>query len=144
MRLADVYGPGDFGRVIPIFLRNALPGEPLLVHGGEQILDFIWIDNVVDAPIAAGGSRPVAGPLNIGSGVGTPINDLTRMIVDLAGSSSPVRHLPGRDFEVLRFVADTNAARCSLALKTSCDPLAHLGEMVERTRQQLRASDLLD
>jgi len=66
------------------------------------------------------------------------------MIVDLAGSSSPVRHLPGRDFEVVRFVADTNAARCSRILKTSCDPLAHVDEMVEWTNQQLRASGVTD
>ena len=79
LRLANVYGPGDFGRVIPIFLRSALLGEPLLLFGGEQILDFIWIEDVVDALIAAGGSQAVAGPLNIGSGVGTQITEVARI-----------------------------------------------------------------
>jgi UDP-glucose 4-epimerase len=101
---------------------------------------WIWIDDVVDALIAAGGSRTVAGPLNIGGGVGTQITDLARYIVALAGSRSPVRLVPKRDFEVMRFVADTSAAKRSLALKATPDPLAHLGELVEWTRHHLRAS----
>ncbi len=142
LRLANVYGSGDFGRVIPIFVRSALLGKPILLFGGEQILDFIWIDDVVDALIAAGANRTVAGPLNIGSGVGTQITDLARKIVALAGSSSPVHLLPKRDFEVMRFVADSSAAKRSLALEATADPLAHLGELVEWTRQQLSASDV--
>ena len=144
LRLANVYGPGDFGRVIPIFLRNALLGEPLLLFGGEQILDFIWFEDVVDALIAAGGSQAVAGPLNIGSGVGMQITEVARKIVALAGSSSPVRLLPKRDFEVMRFVADTSAAKRSLVLNANSDPLAHLGELMEWTRHQLRTSGAID
>jgi nucleoside-diphosphate-sugar epimerase len=140
LRLANVYGPGDFGRVIPIFLRSALLGEPLLLFGGEQILDFIWFEDVVDALIAAGGSQAVAGPLNIGSGVGMQVTEVARKIVALAGSSSPVRLLPKRDFEVMRFVADTSAAKRSLVLNSNSDPLAHLGELMEWTRHQLRTS----
>ena len=144
LRLANVYGAGDFGRVIPIFVRNSLLKEPLLIFGGEQILDFVWIDDVVNALAAAGGSETVAGPLNIGSGVGTHITDLAGIIVRIAESSSPVRLLPRKDFEVMRFVADTNAARRSLALDNVSDPLLHSVEIVEWTRRQLSASGVTE
>lgn len=40
LRLANVYGPGDSKRVIPLFLANALNGLPLVIHGENKILDF--------------------------------------------------------------------------------------------------------
>src|SRR5215468_6485595 len=49
LRLANVYGPGDRERVIPIFVENALCGKPLTLYGGDQVLDFVWIETVVEA-----------------------------------------------------------------------------------------------
>src|SRR5207249_9411922 len=49
LRLANAYGPRDYGRVIPLFIENALSGRPLVLYGGKQILDFVHIDHVVDA-----------------------------------------------------------------------------------------------
>src|SRR5712691_4119163 len=42
LRLANVYGPRDHGRVIPLWLQQALAGEDLRVHGGKQVIDFLW------------------------------------------------------------------------------------------------------
>src|SRR5947207_8589411 len=41
LRLANVYGPRDRDRVIPLFVENALNGLPLTVYSGAQILDFV-------------------------------------------------------------------------------------------------------
>src|SRR5579862_1132168 len=49
LRLANVYGPGDRGRVLPLFVESALQDRPLVLYGGQQILDFVWIDTVIAA-----------------------------------------------------------------------------------------------
>src|SRR5207245_9289304 len=48
LRLANVYGTRDRGRVIPLFAQAAAAGWPLTIYGGKQVLDFIWVETVVD------------------------------------------------------------------------------------------------
>ncbi len=71
-RIFNVYG-GDFKLhedAISIFIRNALDGKPLNVNGGNQIRDFIRIDDVSDAFIQAIDSDYQGFEiLNLGSGI---------------------------------------------------------------------------
>lgn len=123
LRLANVIGPGDSGRVTPLWLDRARVGQPLQVFGGEQVLDLIAVDFVVDAVarvIARGG---VPGAMNVGSGVGVAILDLARRILDLTGSESPVEVLSRRGPEVSRFCADTRRLRTELQLLPPANPL---------------------
>jgi UDP-glucose 4-epimerase len=137
-RLANVYGPGDCGRVIPIFLEAALSGRPIDLYGGDQTLDFVWIEHVVDAFMAARTSDAVLGrPMNIGSGIGTPISELARAILDLTGSSSPVRRAPAKPFEVRRFVADPRLAQAAIGLPQVSDPLVGLRQVLDWRRTRL-------
>jgi len=39
VRLANVYGPGDRDRVLPLFLEAALSNRPLILYGGQQVID---------------------------------------------------------------------------------------------------------
>ena len=133
LRLANVYGPGDCDRVIPIFVENALMGEPLVLYGGQQLMDFVWIDAVVDALIAAGLSPCPAGPLNVGSGRGVTVAELAKRVVAAAGSRSPVRVAQSRDIEVSRFVADVTLARRFFHLEPPADPLFGLPAVVSST-----------
>ncbi len=128
LRLANVYGPNDRDRVIPIFLENASRLEPLTVYGGEQILDFIWIDKVVDAIRKAAFGERLPGPVNIGSGVGTEITTLARRIAEMA-PCVPIRTLPARSFETVRYVADIQLARRILDFHPPADPLHALPQL---------------
>src|SRR5579863_3569206 len=83
LRLANVYGPGDRDRVIPLFADAADAGEPLTVFGERKILDFVWIGTVADALMKAGLGRSIRGPVNVGSGKGVTIADLARRVVGL-------------------------------------------------------------
>src|SRR5207245_6973446 len=49
LRVTNVYGTRDRDRVVPLFARSAGSGSPLTLYGGKQVLDFVWIDTVVDA-----------------------------------------------------------------------------------------------
>ena len=52
LRFSNVIGPGDRGRVIPLWIRNARQGCPLTVFGGDQILDLVPVDFVVEGMAA--------------------------------------------------------------------------------------------
>jgi UDP-glucose 4-epimerase len=136
LRLANVYGPGDRDRVIPIFVDNALRGLPLTLYGGKQVLDFVWIDIVVDSLIKAGFGDLIGGPLNIGSNRGTVLQDLARRVLEVTGSTSPVTLAGSRDVEVARFVADATQARQLLRLDIPEDPLFGLASVVRYAREQ--------
>lgn len=131
LRLANVYGPGDKGRVLPLFVERALQGQHLVLYGGQQVLDFVRIDTVVEALGKVGFGALVPEPLNIGSGRGVTIFDLSRRVLELTGRRSPVEIVPARQTEVVRFVADVTRARQVLGLEPPPDPLAGLAEMVD-------------
>jgi UDP-glucose 4-epimerase len=134
LRLANVYGPRDFDRVIPIFVDNATNGRPLTLYGGKQILDFVWIGRVVDMLMAAGLEDSPGGPLNVGSGYGTRIDELARRVLACTASASTIELATTREIEVTRFVADVSRA-AALGWHTDGDPLAHLPELIEASRK---------
>jgi len=143
LRLANVYGPRDRGRVIPLFLENALKGRPLTVYGGNQILDFVHVGHVVDALLKAGFGQHIADPMNIGSGSGISIAELAERILQLTDSSSKVSRLPSRDLDVVGFVADTKRARTLMELEYPNDPLYRLPELIAPTVAEIPAARVL-
>jgi nucleoside-diphosphate-sugar epimerase len=131
LRLANVYGPGDRGRVIPLFLTNALKGLPLTLYGGEQMLDLIWIGDVVETLVKAGFSTAhVAEPTNVGSGSSTRLQALARRIVELVGRETPIQLAPPRGPEVERYQADLTRAGRFFGLLPKHDPLDRLADVL--------------
>ena len=137
LRLANVYGPRDYGRVIPLFVENAVNGRPLTLYGGRQIVDFVHIGDVVDALMKVGFGDHIAGPVNVGSGKGITIAELAERILHLTNSDSGICRMPSRDVEVGRFVADTTRAR-ALGLVHREDPLHGLPELIARATAEAR------
>jgi nucleoside-diphosphate-sugar epimerase len=137
LRLANVYGPRDLDRVIPIFVNNALRGQPLTLYGGEQVVDFIWIGVVVEALVRAGFGELIHEPVNVGSGIGLTIEALAKRILKLTASRSPLLISPRREVEVTRFVAGTTRARLLLGIEPQMDPLSHLADLIEWTRLRI-------
>jgi UDP-glucose 4-epimerase len=129
LRLANVYGPDDSDRVIPLWLSESFAGRDLRVYGGRQILDFVWIDTVVQALVVAG-EEGLAGPTNVGSGSGTTILELARRILEITRSSSALTRVPARGPEVQRFIADISRLR-ALGIEPDADPLLHLQELAD-------------
>jgi UDP-glucose 4-epimerase len=130
LRLANVYGPRDFGRVIPLWVRQASAGEDLTVYGGKQVLDFVWVGQVVDALMRTAELEGPTPPINVGSGTGTRIVDLARRIRLMAGSHSQLQLVPARAVEVVQYVARVDRMRQLLRLEPPSDPLAYLPEIV--------------
>ncbi len=131
LRLANVYGPRDTGRVIPTWIAQAAAGRDLDVYGGHQVLDLVWIELVVKALIRAATVDGPLPPINVGSGTGTPIMALARRIVALTGGTRQIRILQARRMEVGRFVANVDRMRQFLTVEPPFDPLSHLPSLVQ-------------
>jgi UDP-glucose 4-epimerase len=131
LRLANVYGPGDRDRVIPLFINNALAGRPLLIYGTGKVLDFVWVDDVVDALIRASRMRGGCRAINIGTGYSVELPALAERIITLTGSRSQVEYAPARSVEVDRYVACIDSARELLEFTPEPEALSHLPEVIE-------------
>lgn len=131
LRLANVYGPRDFNRVIPIFLDNVQQGKELNVFGGEQLIDFIPLPFVIDVlRLAAKNRAALSGPVNVGSGRGTTLFELATRIMKISGQKSNVNVLPSRRAEVVKYTADLKRFKKVFQMEPPADPLAYLKEMI--------------
>ncbi|MBV0900414.1 UDP-glucuronic acid decarboxylase family protein [Haloarcula salina] len=92
-RLFNTYGPRmrlDDGRVIPTFMRQALQGEPLTVHGeGKQTRSFCYVSDLIDG-LRALMKAEVQSPVNIGNPDEWSIRELAELIIDVTDSSSEI------------------------------------------------------
>lgn len=136
LRVANVYGPRDYGRVVPIFVENALRGEPLIIYGGRQVIDFVWVGDVVEVLAEAGlRSEPLPGPVNAGSGVGTALQNLARRVLTETGSDSQVQIASPRSVEVERFTADL-ARFQTVFRREPAEPLRYLSDVIAYIRSR--------
>ncbi|HTM26742.1 MAG TPA: NAD-dependent epimerase/dehydratase family protein [Vicinamibacterales bacterium] len=99
VRLFNTVGPrqtGQYGMVVPNFVRQALTGEPITVFGdGTQQRSFTYVGDVVKAVVALiNEPRAIGQVFNIGNGKEISIGDLARRIKTLTGSSSPIVTIP--------------------------------------------------
>ena len=143
VRLANVYGPGDRGRVIPIFIECALRGLPLVLHGGQQVIDFVPVRTVVEA-LWRVSRQPPGEPINVGSGRGVRLPELAERIIRETGSHSEMEMGPARSEEVVQFVADVSRMRARLGIEVPPDSLSELAEQIalERAEAMTLAGDL--
>jgi UDP-glucose 4-epimerase len=118
LRFTNVYGPWSYhkGSVVATFLRNAMVGRPLVVYGdGEQTRDFLFVDDLCDAVIAAVENPPDSPVLQLGTGVETTVNQLVDAILELFPERGvEVRREPARAGEVARSYSDVSRARAEL------------------------------
>ena len=107
LRYFNVFGPyqspeSRYAAVIPLFMRAALAGTPLEIHGdGEQSRDFPYIDNVVLANRLALTTPGVAGEVfNVACGERHSLLDIAAALGRLVGRELPRRHVDPRRGDV--------------------------------------------
>jgi UDP-glucose 4-epimerase len=99
VRFFNTVGPrqtGQYGMVIPNFVRQALAGEPITVFGdGTQSRSFTHVTDVVDALLKlVAEPRAIGQVINLGNTQEVTIQALAERIRELSGSSSPIRLVP--------------------------------------------------
>jgi len=99
VRLFNTVGPrqtGQYGMVLPTFVRQALAGHPITVFGdGTQSRSFTYVGDVVDALIRlVSDKRAIGEVFNIGNTGEVTIADLAARVKAMAGSCSPIHYIP--------------------------------------------------
>src|SRR5512134_24969 len=99
VRLFNTVGPrqtGQYGMVIPNFVRQALSGQPITVFGdGTQSRSFTFVGDVVRAMVALiDEPRAIGQVFNIGNGTEISIGDLAERVRTMAGSTSEIVRIP--------------------------------------------------
>ena len=99
VRLFNTVGPrqtGQYGMVLPTFVRQALSGHPITVFGdGTQSRSFTYVSDVVDALIALASERRAVGEVfNVGNTGEISISDLATRVKALTCSDSPIQLVP--------------------------------------------------
>ena len=99
VRLFNTVGPrqtGQYGMVIPNFVRQALAGHPITVFGdGHQSRSFTYVGDVVRAMVALINEPAAIGHVfNIGHGAEIAINELAEKVKALTSSPSEIVHIP--------------------------------------------------
>ena len=108
-RFFNTVGPrqsGQYGMVIPRFIRQALAGEPITVYGdGSQTRCFVYVGDTVRAAIELMEHEGTNGEVyNVGNDREISMLDLAKRVVELADSESEISFVPfdeayGPDFE---------------------------------------------
>jgi UDP-glucose 4-epimerase len=120
--------------VVPRFLRQAQQGGSLVIFGsGGQTRDFVYVDDVVEALVAASTAPDVDRRIvNVGSGRETSINDLASLVARVTGRKVELLHSPAESGGVARLCADLTAARQLLDYEPRVQLREGLRLMVER------------
>jgi UDP-glucose 4-epimerase len=123
LRYFSVYGPRERpDKAIQRFLLAARRGEGIRVHGdGSQRRDFTYVDDVVDATLAALDVRPVGLAINVARGKVVTLGEVIETIRRVTGAALPTEHGPVERGDVRTTSADVSLARSLLGYDPKVD-----------------------
>ena len=115
LRYFNVYGIGQTGSyagVITKFINRLKENKNLIINGdGNQIRDFIFVDDVARANIKAMKSNVKEGFFNIGTNIGTSINDLANMLIEISQQKINSIHSEQLEGDIKFSQADTKLTK---------------------------------
>ncbi|MCK6556211.1 GDP-mannose 4,6-dehydratase [Candidatus Binatia bacterium] len=131
IRPFNTYGPRHVYDVIPLFIRAALRGEPLTIHGtGEQSRDFTYVTDMVEAFLTMGAHPEAVGrAVNFGTGNDVTIGTVARYVREITGCRSEIVHVDDRRAQVHRLCCDAALAQRLFGWR----PAVGLRDGIERT-----------
>lgn len=139
LRVFNAYGPGQplpaaHPPVIPHFLRQTARNGSLIIHGqGQQTRDFVFVDDVVEAMVAAATAPSINRQvLNIGSGMETSIRSLAQYVVEAVGAGVEWIYMADQDPGPSRMCADISLAKEKLGYQPRISLQEGLGLMISK------------
>lgn len=133
LRFSNVYGPRSWhkGSVVAHFIKQILKGEPLIVYGdGSQTRDYVHARDLADGIVAALRSDASV-PIQLGTGIGTTLNDIIAKLRTISGVDFTVEHKPFRKGELVHTYCQIDRAREMI----DYDPAIKLEEGLAETWQ---------
>jgi UDP-glucose 4-epimerase len=142
LRYLFVYGPRQWAGmgyksvIVKTFERLKRGEAPVVFGDGEQALDYVFVDDAVEATLTAM-TAPVSGEvLNIGSGAATTVNALVDAMQRVAGTAHRVEHVAPDWTAGSRRVGDVAKARRLLGWSPVTPLEAGLGQVWNWVRTQ--------
>jgi UDP-glucose 4-epimerase len=125
LRYFNVYGPrmdafGVYTEVMIRWMERLANGQPCVIHGdGRQTMDFVFVDDVARANLAAAQSSIADDVINVASGTETSLAELAETLGRVMGVTLPPEYGPARKATpVYRRLADVRKAERLLGFRT--------------------------
>ncbi|HUZ03176.1 MAG TPA: NAD-dependent epimerase/dehydratase family protein [Thermomicrobiaceae bacterium] len=137
MRYMNIYGPrmdyqGTYVSVIMKALDKILAGErPIIFGDGSQVYDFIYVDDAAEANVLAMKADCADECFNVGTGVGTSINDIIQRVLKFTRTDLTPEYRPQAQSYVTNRIGSTEKAERLLGFKASTPLDEGLGRVVE-------------
>jgi UDP-glucose 4-epimerase len=142
LRYFNVFGPrqdptSTYAAAIPRFITAYIRREPPQVFGdGRQSRDFTYVDDVIEANIAAAAAPKLSGEsVNIAAGNPRTVLDVLAAISKEFGYTVEPVHAPARAGDIRDSHADVSVAQALLGYKASVDFQTGLRRTVEYLRE---------
>lgn len=148
LRLTNTYGPHMRVRdarqtFLGIWIARVVRGEPFEVWGGDQLRDFTFVDDAVEAMLLAATSDMTRGrAYNLGGTEVVSLRDLAELLVSVAGSGSyEVREFPPdrKRIDIGDYYGDNQRIRADVGWAPRVDLADGLRRTVDYYRQHLAA-----
>lgn len=144
LRYFNVFGPrqdptSQYSAVIPKFITAYLADQPPVIFGdGTQSRDFTFIENVIDANLAActAPSACAGKAMNVACGARTDLNQLAEVVRKAIGSEQRPKYEPMRAGDVMHSLADISRAKALIGYT----PRVSFEEGMRRTIAWYKAS----
>ncbi|MBK9782008.1 MAG: NAD-dependent epimerase/dehydratase family protein [Anaerolineales bacterium] len=136
-RYMNIYGErmdyeGAYVSVIMKAMDNILAGKPPVIFGdGSQMYDFIYVKDVAKANVLGMKAECADEFFNIGMGVGTTINELVDMLLELSGSDLKPEYKPQAQSFVTHRIGSTEKAERMIGFKADTNLLDGLRQVVQ-------------
>ena len=138
LRVFNAYGPGQplppsHGPLIPYCLRQAMDNGTIVVHGnGKQTRDYVFVEDVVDAMIAASFTDKINRLIiNVGSGKETSVNEVVKTVIELTGTKPEIVVNKSHDSGPSRMCADLSLATKKLGYCPKVDLEEGINRIIE-------------
>ena len=149
LRYFNIYGPrmdiyGVYTEVLIKWLDAIDKNVSPIIHGdGKQALDFVYIEDIVDANIKALESDVNEGVFNVGTGKSTSLKELLNILLELTGSKlEPIYQKSVKRPYVQKRTADTVLAEKWLGIVAKTGIEDGLRKLIQWRREQLAKSPL--
>jgi UDP-glucose 4-epimerase len=145
MRYMNFYGPrmdyeGTYVSVIMKVLDRIFDGQRPIVFGdGSQVYDFVHVADVARANVLGMTADCADEHFNIGMGVGTSINELVQLLLELTGSRLSIEYHPQAQSFVTHRIGSTEKAERLLGFKATIPLREGLQSVVDWRMAQRRA-----
>src|SRR3989344_1046893 len=125
VRPAATFGPAqNLGMLIPNVIKAGLEGNDFNMNAGEQLRDFIYVDDVVEGVLLAGAREESHGEIiNLGSGSGRPVKEAVETVNAAMGKPISIHFgaEPYRPLDPMEFYMDSTKAYTLLGWKPQTD-----------------------